>query len=271
MIPQLHGRLQIECTTNQHQRTIISQQSVSTPFHLSKPYWNGRVLVIQVVNPTAGLFSGDLLESEVIIRETAKALITSPSASRVHASTGDRAELIQVLHIESGAWLEYSPSALIPHKDSRYRQQSDIHIARGGQLYWMEILAPGRCAHGESLEYQEVDWTCQIRLEGKLIGRERFILKPNNQSMYALRQPINDAWFASGFVYSDQLGKYPSILNDIRKLHSKDVLIGVSEMSKDFWTIRMLSAQPESLRRAIEQLRLYLSNAFPELEVQKRW
>ena len=40
---------------------MIAGQSFRAPFHVSKPYWDAdsRVLLTQVVNPTAGILEGD--------------------------------------------------------------------------------------------------------------------------------------------------------------------------------------------------------------------
>ncbi len=271
MIARLHGHLRMECITHKDHRTVIGDQSVKTPFHLSKPYWDGHVLVVQVVNPTAGLFSGDFLESKVEIRRGAKVLMTSPSASRIHASRGGFAELRQTFHVESGAWLEYTPSALIPQKDARYRQRTDLDIDQGGEVYWMEILAPGRCAHGENLAYRELDWGFNIRVDHVLVGRERFTLNRDNGSMKMLAHPIPNAWYASGFIISEKLGQHPAILDELRSIHDTGVHLGISEMSSNFWIIRMLAGRPEAMRRSLAKVRPLLSGIIPELKAQIRW
>ena len=53
------GHLHIECQADSDGRTFLAKQSFRTPVHLSKPHWDGKYLIINVVNPTAGLFAGD--------------------------------------------------------------------------------------------------------------------------------------------------------------------------------------------------------------------
>ena len=66
-MPELTGHLELTCAPADAGRSRISRQSVSVPFHFSKPYWNGRALVAQVINPTAGLFAGDTLRSKITV------------------------------------------------------------------------------------------------------------------------------------------------------------------------------------------------------------
>jgi len=56
---------------------------VRAPYHVSKPYWTRRrTLLVQAVNPTAGILSGTgwSRTSDVEKRRTA---VTTPSASRI--------------------------------------------------------------------------------------------------------------------------------------------------------------------------------------------
>ena len=62
-----HGQLLLRAEARPEGRTSVGAQSFRAPFHLSKPYWDAdtRTLLVQVVNPTAGILSGDRLESSV--------------------------------------------------------------------------------------------------------------------------------------------------------------------------------------------------------------
>ena len=57
------GNLQLRAAVRAPGRTMIATQSFRAPFHVSKPYWDAdsRVLLTQVVNPTAGILEGDTL------------------------------------------------------------------------------------------------------------------------------------------------------------------------------------------------------------------
>ena len=51
---------------------FLREQSFRAPFHLSKPSWDEHALLVQIVNPTAGVFAGDALRSRVAVESGAR-------------------------------------------------------------------------------------------------------------------------------------------------------------------------------------------------------
>ena len=88
------GHLSLRAATRADGRTVLARQSFRAPYHLSKPYWDmdAKTLLVQVVNPTAGILSGDRLESDLDVRKGAALLVTTPSASRVFKMKSGTAE-----------------------------------------------------------------------------------------------------------------------------------------------------------------------------------
>jgi urease accessory protein UreH len=138
--------LHIECRADPAGKTFLSQQSFRAPVHLSKPYWDGNHLVINVVNPTAGLFAGDHIEMTVRVCAGARAVLTSPSAARVFRAKESQpsTQVAQNFVVEGGGRLDVFPELLIPHGGARYAQTTRIEVHAGGQLFFTEMIAPGR-------------------------------------------------------------------------------------------------------------------------------
>ena len=76
-MPTLAGHLDITCTRDGDGRSYLREQSFSAPFHISKPYWNGHALLLQLASPTPGLFGGDRLTSSGPLDEGARVRIIS--------------------------------------------------------------------------------------------------------------------------------------------------------------------------------------------------
>lgn len=258
------------CSADDAQRTYLRTQFVSVPFHISKPHWDGSVLMIQVINPTAGLFSGDELKSDIRIESGARVLMTTPSASRVHISRGGWAEARQSFHVAEDAWLEFSPAMLIPQAGGKYRHRTDIEVAAGGELFFMEILAPGRVARGECFEYEDLDWETNLRHKGKLIFRERYRLNPKNGSLAQLQRPISNAWFASCYIISDHLTKDTPAWKTIRELQSDTLMLGLSQVTDTAWSLRLLAAESVTMRKTVAAIRHGLSVNLPGLKTIPR-
>ena len=161
------GHLALRAAPRVHGRTVLAAQSFRAPYHLSKPYWDAdtRTLIAQVVNPTAGILSGDQLESAISVDEGAALLLTTPSASRVFKMMEGTAACRQQVQVAAGAWLEVMPEPLVPHRGCSYRQTTAIDVAPGGEVFFADLLMPGRVAHGEAWPALEADAGRALRVK----------------------------------------------------------------------------------------------------------
>ena len=82
----LKGHLHITCACDELGRNFISKQSFCAPMHLSKPHEDAGALVVNLVNPTAGLFDGDEVEIIARVNPGARLVLTTPSANRIYKS-----------------------------------------------------------------------------------------------------------------------------------------------------------------------------------------
>jgi len=91
---EFSGNLHLRADARADGRTVLAGQSFRAPYHLSKPYWDEatQTLLVQVVNPTAGILAGDWLESEIAVKSGASLLVTAPSASRLFQMKSGKAE-----------------------------------------------------------------------------------------------------------------------------------------------------------------------------------
>src|SRR6478736_2865307 len=136
------GHLRLQAAMRPDGRTVLASQSIRAPYHLSKPYWDADAgtLLVQVVNPTAGILEGDSLTSDIAVERDAALLVTTPSASRVFKMKYGSAECRQDFKVAKGGWLEVLPEPLVPHRGCRYRQTTTIEVASGGGLFYVDLL-----------------------------------------------------------------------------------------------------------------------------------
>lgn len=254
----------------QNGRSFIREQSFRAPFHLSKPYWDGHALLVQIVNPTAGVFAGDRLTSRVVVESGAKLLLTTPSANRIHAMPSGRATVEQQFSVAEGGWLEVLPELFIPQAQCRYAQRTTIEVATGGELFFVETLAPGRVARGEVFEFAEIAWEFELRVSGRLVARERFHLNPTDESTTALRAPFAAGYYASCYVITDRIPSDASIWKEIHDLHSATALIGVSRLVAGGSVVKILAADSITLSRLLRAIRERFANDLPPLQCAAR-
>jgi urease accessory protein len=245
------------CAADSQRGTFLAGQSFSAPIHLSKSYWDGTTLLVNVVNQTAGIFGGDRITTHVTVEPGARVLLSSPSAARFHPSQGREARLEQTFEIREGGSLDVFPEISIPQRDSRSFQRTVIQMDHGGELIYLETLAPGRVASGEAFAFARYGWRTDIKLADRLVHRERASITPDDFSSAGLRALYPASYYASIVVISPASESWKTdFLHKVSKLSDHpSVKIGASKLSAYGWSIRMLAANSLALRENIRKLR----------------
>ena len=256
------GHLELVCDLDARGRTRLRHQSFRAPVHLSKPYHEGSTLVLNVVNPTAGFLDGDRLRCEVQVEHGARLLLTTPGASRVHTMRGGFVEVSQRFHVESGGSLEVWPELLIPQRGARYRQRTEIDLDAGAELLFFETLAPGRVAMGEVFAFEEMRWATDVRVQGRLIARERYRLAPGEGSLDALRRRFPTAYYASAFVAAPALAaRTAADWDGLLALQGEDAWLGINALAGGAWALKIVAADSLVFRRTLHAARRAIHDA----------
>jgi urease accessory protein len=253
------GHLQLSAAARADGRTTLAAQSFRAPYHVSKAYWDAdaRALLVQVVNPTAGILAGDRLEAEIAVERGAALLVTTPSASRVFKMTAGTAECRQRFSVAEGAWLEVMPEPLVPHRGCSYRQITRIDVRAGGELFFADLLFPGRVAHGEAWEWEKLCLETEVRLGGELILRERF--EQTGPDLRALAE------LAAAEDEKDEVWRA-----GIHALHGDGLWIGLSALRRGGWSLKLVARDGMRLRRGLREAREALAVRFPRLACDPR-
>jgi urease accessory protein len=272
-MPEFSGHLALRAATRAHGRTVLATQSFRAPYHLSKPYWDAdtRTLIVQVVNPTAGILSGDQLTSDIAVDAGAALLVTTPSASRVFKMKSGTAACRQTFRVAAGGWLEVMPEPLVPHRGCSYHQTTVIDVAAGGELFFTDLLMPGRVAHGEAWEWKSLCLETTVRLDGELVLRERF--EQTGDSLRALAMLAGSgpgACFGNAVLICSASSTAAEWRPAITALHGENLWIGVSALRKGGWSIKLVARDGMQLRKGFREIRKILSASFPRLACDPR-
>jgi urease accessory protein len=250
----LNGHLELRCENRADGTPIIAQQSFRAPIHLSKSHIDQGHLVQSIVNPTAGFFDGDKLESDIEVAAGAKLVLSTPSASRVYRTRSGKAAVSdQQFRVGENASLEWIPEPFIPHAGARYSQRTQIHLHPTASLLFFDWIAPGRVAMGEIFAYQELRWELDLLLDGVLIARERHHLQPDDHSLEALRARFPAAHYLSVHAAGEWTAAWPSV--ELDALNSNDVYLGHGPLTGGVRVIRALCRDSLSARKLMETLR----------------
>lgn len=249
----LDGHLSLVCALDERGRSHIARQSFRAPMHLSKPWLDGDTLIVHLVNQTAGLLAGDIIETRIKIESGARLLVTAPSASRAHRTDSGEIFLRQNFHVANNAWLEVFPDLFIPQAGTTCRQHTRIELDSDASLLFIDTLAPGRVASGESFQFTSLDWRTDLFIDGKLLVRERSHLQPGAPNLLALRSVFPNAYYGTIYLVTPQPLLEP--LDELLALQSDTLWIGLSPLQPGSLCLKLLAADSPTLRRAITVIR----------------
>jgi urease accessory protein len=249
----MKGHLHLTVSPDDGGRTYLRQQSFKAPIHLSKPHMDEGALVVNVVNPTAGLFDGDEVDINVHVESGARLVLTTPSAGRVYRARSVKPAVVrQRIEVASGAFAEFFPELFIPQAGARYHQQTELQVAEGGQLLFCEWLSPGRVASGEVFAYEELLWDTDVFCGETLVARERYRLSPGDTSLTPLRSAFPESHYLGFFAIG--WPQWPAEAVDA--LDATDGLwCGHGPLAAGGGTVKILCADSLSARRAFQRVR----------------
>lgn len=264
------GHLQLEAEPRPGGRTVLARQSFRAPFHFSKPYWDGGVLQVRIVNATAGILAGDRLELAVRVASGAALLVITPAATRAFMMRGDAAECRQTFAVEAGGWLECAPEPLFPHRDSDYAQTTRLDVAEGGEAYFTEALAPGRTGRGEAWAWRRLQLTLEAAFAGEPVLRERFDGPGAALARPAAFYGLPEAWFGTVLVLTGRIEPGDPLWAKVRALHGGGRWAGVTRLRRGGWIVRVVAPGGQALRDALAELRALFAEKLPALRSDLR-
>ena len=257
----ISGHLHLRCETREDGTPFIAHQSFQAPVHLSKAHLSddGKILVLTIVNPTAGFFDGDKVDSDVTVGRGAALALSTPSSSRVFRTrSGKDAVCDQKFSVESGGFLEWIPEAFIPHSGARYVQRTQVNLDPGAGLLFIDWISPGRVARGEIFQYENLRWEFDLRHSGKLISRERYDM--SGEGLEGITAMFEAGHYISIYIAGPMLENFPT--SEVDGLNNEDTYLGHGLLEGgEAMAIRALCRDSLSARRLIERIRPMLYHA----------
>ncbi len=255
----LHGHLDLVCALDGRGVSTLTHQSFRAPLHISKPWLEDTTLIVHIVNQTAGLLAGDEVETNIRVETGARLLVTSPSASRAHRTPTGEIYLRQTYQVAAGGALEVFPEIFIPQAGTTCHQHTRIEVSSGGSLLYIDSLAPGRVASGESFAYTLLDWRTDLLIDDRPVLRERSPLRPGAPNLQALRDVFPNAYYATIHLVEPAEPDAPAIdWTDVLALQSSTLWIGCSQIEPGVWTLRILAADSVRLRETLRVVRSHI-------------
>ena len=180
-------------------QTILADLDRRSPYMVQRALYPEPALPdlawVFMITTTGCVLQGDRLALEVALGEGARAHVTTQSATKLHSMDANCAIQTQSFVLADGAYLEFMPEPLIPHRRSRFLSETRVSIAQGATFLYAEVVLPGRKHHhpdecfGATLLSMAVD---ARRPAGEALFAEKLVVDP-------ARRPLRQTGVMDGF------------------------------------------------------------------------
>jgi urease accessory protein len=173
---------------NFNNKTSIKNQFYKTPLCIKRALYIEEtcpeMAYIYIISPSGGILQGDRYRTDITLKNYAKSHITTQSATRIYKMNKNFGTQIINLDVAENCYLEYIPDQIIPFRNSKYYQVSNIKVHDKATCVYSEIITPGRVASNESFEYD----ICYMKVKAvNHVGKIRFIdiakLEPKKENI----------------------------------------------------------------------------------------
>lgn len=119
--------------------------AVQRPFYPESP----DLAHVYLLHPPGGIVAGDELTVRANVGPGARALLTTPAATKFYKSEGRVALTRQRLHVNERASLEWMPQETIVFGSAHARTETRVELAPGAVFFGWDIVCLGRAASGD--------------------------------------------------------------------------------------------------------------------------
>lgn len=166
-------------------RSVLTTLHRRAPFIVQQAlYWDEAMPglpCVCIISNAGGVLQGDRNRIEIELAPGAQAHVATQSATRIHEMDANHATQAQTIRLGAESYFEYIPHPVIPHRGSRFAQETLIEIDETATLVYSEVLMPGRKHYGagEIFAYDLFSsLTRAVRPDGRLLFAEKFVIEP---------------------------------------------------------------------------------------------
>jgi urease accessory protein len=180
-------------------RTVLADLESRTPFLAQRPIHCDDALPdmawLFTISTAGCVLQGDRLALDIALGPGARAHVTTQSATKIHSMDTNYASQVQSITLDDGAYFEFLPEPLIPHRNSRFASETRIAIAPTASLLCSEIIQPGRKHHHPDECFGATVLslaTTATRAGGSALFAEKLLIEP-------ARNPMRQTGVMDGF------------------------------------------------------------------------
>jgi len=171
-------------------QTILANLQRRAPYMVQRALYCDEAMPglasVFLITTTGCVLQGDRLALDITLGSRAQVHLTSQSATKIHAMEANYAAQSQTIALHEGAYLEFLPDPVIPHRHSRFLSDTQISIASSATLLFSEIIQSGRKHHRPDECFGATVLsisTSAARPDGQPLFAEKLVIEPRRYEM----------------------------------------------------------------------------------------
>ena len=140
------------------ERSVLARRSSFGPLAVQKALYPEGELVCHAIllHPPGGIAGGDRLEISIEVETGARALLTTPGATKWYRSTGAEASQCVGISIGRNAVCEWLPQENIFFESARAKNALTVDLQEGAVFCGWDVMCLGRTASGERFQAGQI-------------------------------------------------------------------------------------------------------------------
>ncbi|MGB5997448.1 MAG: urease accessory protein UreD [Marinomonas sp.] len=239
--------------------TVLKTCDHKGPLYVQKPFYpeGPETAHVYLLHPPGGLVSGDRLTITANLAENTHVLITTPGAGRVYRAREDKTLQHQItqLNVPKDSVMEWLPQEAILYPNAHTRLENQINLASNAKFIGWEVTCFGLPANNESFANGHAEQGFEIRQDGRLKVRERFIIDDQSRDIFQAKaglanKPINGLMIAGPF---DRTDNHDELMDTLRDHCTKHVSLCGATLVDEYIIVRSLHDDSEHMKRLFTQ------------------
>ncbi len=226
-------------------RTVLAERQRHGPLAVQRPFYpEGGVCHVYLLHPPGGVVGGDSLIIDTDLASDARALITTPGATKFYRSGGERAHQEQIIRVAEGASVEWLPLENIFFPGAAVDLRTRVELEGNARLALWEIQCLGRPVIDEGFDAGDIDSRLSIYRDGLPVLLDRLRVRADNRARLSLMAGLS---VGGTLVISDADESAVEACRDLLLAGAQDYM--GATLIEDLLVVRYLGNSTENARR----------------------
>ncbi|WP_419852546.1 urease accessory protein UreD [Actinobacillus pleuropneumoniae] len=259
----MQSKLLLSTKLTSQGKTQLDQYFVSPPFKVMTlptydDAWQNGLNAMQM-SSSPGLLASDLLDIEISLADDTALSLNTQAFTRVQSmNEGDYATQKTCIKLGKNSRLFYLPHPLVLHKDSSFKQTTEIEMSEQSELIYGEIVAIGRVLNGERFAFRHFASYLRISYQNRPIIADRIQWLPAKMALTSLSQ-MEDFSHQGSLTYvnlAKNAVEIKAMVSELQALaaEQKNMLIGVSQLNEGGLMVRVLAHRADIIQHLFERI-----------------